>query len=286
MDVHFKRLTIVGVGLIGGSLARVCRKKAMAEELVGVGRKKANLELALELGVIDRWTHDVEEGVAGADGVLLATPVGSFLTLARQMAPHLEEGCLVTDAGSTKGTLVGALEEVLQPRARFVGGHPIAGTEKSGVEASFETLFEGYRCILTPTARTDPEALALVKALWEACGMDVVSMEPVTHDCLMAAISHLPHMVAYALVHAAKDLSFNGHEPMAYSAGGFRDFTRIAASDPVMWRDICLNNREPLVAMIDRFSDCLAEVRRAVEAGDGAGLEELFEAAQRVRELL
>lgn len=286
MDVHFRRFTIVGVGLIGGSLARVCKKKALADELVGVGRSRQNLERAVELGVIDRWTHDIGEGVSGADGVLLATPVDALFPLVRQMAPRLEAGCLVTDAGSTKASVVKDLEEIIQPAANFVGGHPIAGTEKSGVEASFETLFEGYRCILTPTERTDPEALARVRALWEACGMEVVCMDPVTHDWLMASVSHLPHMVAYALVHAVMGLSFNDHEPLAYSAGGFRDFTRIAASEPVMWRDICLHNREPLLAMLDRFSDCLARVRKAVESGDREGLEELFAEARRVRDLL
>jgi prephenate dehydrogenase len=286
MDVHFRRLIIVGVGLIGGSLARVCRKQGLADELVGVGRGKKNLELAVELGVIDWWTHEIEEAVKEADGVMLASPVDTYIPLGQKMAPHLEPGCIVTDAGSTKASVVEALEEVIRPPALFVGGHPIAGTEKSGVEASFETLFEGYRCILTPTAQTDPEALARVRALWEACGMEVVCMDPQTHDWLMAAISHLPHMVAYALVHAVTDLAFNGHEPLAYSAGGFRDFTRIAASHPVMWRDICLHNREPLVAMMDRFSDSLAELREAVESGDGELLKELFIKARGVRELL
>lgn len=286
MDVHFRRLTIVGVGLIGGSLARVCRKKGMAEEIVGLGRSRPNLERAVELGVVDWWTHEVEEAVADSDCVLLATPVDTFFDLARRMASRLKAGCLVTDAGSTKASVVEALEEMLQPPALFVGGHPIAGTEKSGVEASFETLFEGYRCILTPTERTDPEALGRVKALWEACGMDVVCMDPKTHDWLMAAISHMPHMVAYALVHAVLDLSFNDHEPLSYSAGGFRDFTRIAASHPVMWRDICLHNREPLLAMMERYSESLAEFKRAVEDGDGAALERLFAEARRVREVL
>jgi prephenate dehydrogenase len=258
----------------------------MADELVGVGRGRPNLERAVELGVIDWWTHDIEEGVSGADGVLLATPVDTLAPLARQMASRLDAGCLVTDVGSTKASVVDALEGIIQPRAIFVGGHPIAGTEKSGVEASFETLFEGYRCILTPTERTDPEALARVRALWEACGMEVVCMDPVTHDWLMAAISHLPHMVAYALVHSVTDLAFNDHEPLAYSAGGFRDFTRIAASDPVMWRDICLHNRESLLAMIERFSDCLAQVREAVELGDGKKLEKFFAEARRVRKIL
>lgn len=286
MDVHFRRLTIVGVGLIGGSMARVCKKKGMADELVGVGRSRDNLERAVELGVIDWWTHEIEEAVAGSDCVLLATPVDTFMPLAERMAPLLEAGCLVTDAGSTKASVVEALEDLLQPPALFVGGHPIAGTEKSGVEASFESLFEGYRCILTPTSRTDPEALGRVRALWEACGMDVVCMEPKTHDWLMAAISHMPHMVAYALVHSVLDLSFNDHEPLSYSAGGFRDFTRIAASHPVMWRDICLHNREPLVAMMDRFIEQLSELREAVDSGDKESLERLFAEARRVREVL
>lgn len=284
MEVHFRRLTIIGVGLIGGSLARVCRKKGLADELVGVGRGRKNLELAVELGVIDRWSHQVEEGVDGADGVVLATPMGTIIPLAERMAPHIEAGCLVTDVGSTKASVVEPLERLLQPSAAFVGGHPIAGTEKSGVEASFESLFEGFRCILTPTDRTDTEALARVQSLWEACGMSVVCMDPDTHDTLMAGVSHLPHMVAYALIHTVTGLSSNDHDAVAYSAGGFRDFTRIAASDPTMWRDICLANRKPLLAMIDRFSGSLAELREAIEGADGEALQELFAAARRIRE--
>lgn len=284
MEVHFRRLTIIGVGLIGGSLARVCRKKGLADELVGVGRGRKNLELAVELGVIDRWSHEVEEGVDGADGVVLATPMGTIIPLAKRMAPHIEAGCLVTDVGSTKASVVEPLERLLQPSAAFVGGHPIAGTEKSGVEASFETLFEGFPCILTPTDRTDTEALARVQSLWEACGMSVVCMGPDTHDTLMAGVSHLPHMVAYALINTVTGLSSNDHDAVAYSAGGFRDFTRIAASDPTMWRDICLTNREPLLAMIDRFSGSLAELREAIEGADVEALQELFAAARRIRE--
>ncbi len=284
MEVHFRRLTIIGVGLIGGSLARVCRKKGLADELVGVGRGRKNLELAVELGVIDRWSHQVEEGVDGADGVVLATPMGTIIPLAERMAPHIEAGCLVTDVGSTKASVVEPLERLLQPSAAFVGGHPIAGTEKSGVEASFESLFEGFRCILTPTDRTDTEALARVQSLWEACGMSVVCMDPDTHDTLMAGVSHLPHMVAYALIHTVTGLSCNDHDAVAYSAGGFRDFTRIAASDPTMWRDICLANRKPLLAMIDRFSGSLDELREAIEGADGEALQELFAAARRIRE--
>jgi len=284
MEVHFRRLTIIGVGLIGGSLARVCRKKGLADELVGVGRGRKNLELAVELGVIDRWSHEVEEGVDGADGVVLATPMGTIIPLAERMAPHIEAGCLVTDVGSTKASVVEPLERLLQPSAAFVGGHPIAGTEKSGVEASFETLFEGFPCILTPTDRTDTEALARVQSLWEACGMSVVCMGPDTHDTLMAGVSHLPHMVAYALINTVTGLSSNDHDAVAYSAGGFRDFTRIAASDPTMWRDICLTNREPLLAMIDRFSGSLAELREAIEGADGEAMQELFAAARRIRE--
>jgi prephenate dehydrogenase len=286
VKVHFNQLTIIGVGLIGGSLARACCKKGLVEELVGVDASRSNLERAVELGVIDRGAESLEEGVRGADGVVLATPMSTFIPLARQMADHLEEGCLVTDVGSTKESVVEPLEQIIQPRASFVGGHPIAGTEKSGVEASFDTLFEGYRCILTPTGRTDPEALSRVQALWEACGMAVVCMDPTTHDELMAAISHLPHVVAYALVHALLGFSSNDQEPLAFSAGGFRDFTRIAASHPEMWRDICLTNREPLLGMIDRFADSLADIREAIEGSDGATLEELFAAARRIRELL
>ena len=271
-----RRLTIIGVGLIGGSLARALREKGEVGEVVGVGRGLANLEKAVALGVIDRYTHDPCEGVAGADMVFLATPVCTIADMVSLIAPALAPGCVVTDGGSVKGQILAQCEPLTPAGCHFVGGHPIAGTEKSGVEASFPTLYQGRRCIITPTERTNPEALAKVARMWELAGSEVVFMDVAKHDRVVAAISHLPHMVAYSLVNAVGDYDRCDEAILKYSAGGFRDFTRIASSDPVMWRDIALMNRESLLEMMDFFTDHFARLRHLVEAGDSAALTEFF----------
>jgi prephenate dehydrogenase len=271
-----RRLAIIGVGLIGGSLARVLREKGAVGQVVGIGRGTANLERAVELGVIDSYTNDPCAGVAGADLVFLATPVCKIADLVRQIAPALAPGAIVTDGGSVKGEIVAACEPLMPAGCHFVGGHPIAGTEKSGVEASFATLYQGRRCILTPTERTDPAALQTVVRLWELAGSEVVLMDVAKHDRVVAAISHLPHMVAYSLVNAVADYDRCDEAILKYSAGGFRDFTRIASSDPVMWRDIALMNRESILEMMDFFADHLGRLRQLVAAGDGDGLAEFF----------
>jgi prephenate dehydrogenase len=271
-----RRLAIIGVGLIGGSLARVLREKGEVGEIVGIGRGLANLERAVELGVIDRYSTDPRTGVAGADLVFLATPVCKIADIVRQIAPVLAPGAIVTDGGSVKGEIVAACEPLMPAGCHFVGGHPIAGTEKSGVEASFATLYQGRRCILTPTERTDAAALQTVVRLWELAGSEVVLMDVAKHDRVVAAISHLPHMVAYSLVNAVADYDRCDEAILKYSAGGFRDFTRIASSDPVMWRDIALMNRESILEMMDFFADHLGRLRQLVAAGDGDGLAEFF----------
>jgi prephenate dehydrogenase len=271
-----RRLAIIGVGLIGGSLARVLREKGEVGEVVGIGRGLANLERAVELGVIDRYSTDPRTGVAGADLVFLATPVCKIADIVRQIAPALAPGAIVTDGGSVKGEIVAACEPLMPAGCHFVGGHPIAGTEKSGVEASFATLYQGRRCILTPTERTDAAALQTVVRLWELAGSEVVLMDVAKHDRVVAAISHLPHMVAYSLVNAVADYDRCDEAILKYSAGGFRDFTRIASSDPVMWRDIALMNRESILEMMDFFADHLGRLRQLVAAGDGDGLAEFF----------
>jgi prephenate dehydrogenase len=271
-----RRLAIIGVGLIGGSLARVLREKGAVGQVVGIGRGTANLERAVELGVIDSYTNDPCAGVAGADLVFLATPVCKIADIVRQIAPALAPGAIVTDGGSVKGEIVAACEPLMPAGCHFVGGHPIAGTEKSGVEASFATLYQGRRCILTPTERTDAAALQTVVRLWELAGSEVVLMDVAKHDRVVAAISHLPHMVAYSLVNAVADYDRCDEAILKYSAGGFRDFTRIASSDPVMWRDIALMNRESILEMMDFFADHLGRLRQLVAAGDGDGLAEFF----------
>lgn len=239
-----RRLAVIGVGLIGGSLARALRAAGAVGEVVGIDLDRANLRQAAELGVVDRAAATAAEGVAGADMVFLAVPVRAMAGVVREIGPHLTAGCIVTDGGSVKAEVVAACDPLMPAGTCFVGGHPIAGTEHSGVGASFATLYQGKRCILTPAATTDRDALATVARMWEAAGSEVVLMAPEMHDRLVAAISHLPHMVAYALVNAVEGYDRFEESILRYSAGGFRDFTRIASSDPAMWRDIALMNRE------------------------------------------
>lgn len=271
-----KRLAIIGVGLIGGSLARVLREKGEVVEVIGIGRGEANLKKALELGVVDSYSLDPLTGIAGADMVFLATPVCSIAQVLLQIVPGLTPGAVVTDGGSVKGEIVTACEKIMPPDTFFVGGHPIAGTENSGVEASFSSLYHGKRCIITPTDQTDRDALAKVRRMWEIAGSEVVEMDVDKHDHVVAAISHLPHMVAYSLVNAVGGYDRFSENILKYSAGGFRDFTRIASSDPAMWRDIALMNRTAVLEMMDFFQDYFSTLRTLVDAGDGAGLEDFF----------
>ena len=272
----FNKMAVIGVGLIGGSLARVLREKGAVREVVGIGRGEANLKRGVELGVLDSYTTDARVGVAGADLVFVATPVCSIPKVVAEIAPYLSPGCIVTDGGSVKEYVVAACEPLMPAGTFFVGGHPIAGTEHSGVEASFATLYQGKRCIVTPTANTDAAALEKVVELWRIAGSSVPLMDPVQHDLVVAAISHLPHMVAYSLVNAVDGYDRFGGDLLSFSAGGFRDFTRIASSDPVMWRDIALTNREAILEMMDFFSGYLEKLRGLVAAEDAEGLQSFF----------
>jgi prephenate dehydrogenase len=278
------RMAVIGVGLIGGSLARVLRERGEVGEVIGVGRQAPNLQRAVELGVIDRYSHDPCEGVSGADLVFLSTPVCSIASILARIAPFLAPGCVVTDGGSVKEAIVSACEPLMPEGTHFVGGHPIAGTENSGVEASFATLFQGKRCIVTPTKQTDPLALETVVRMWEIAGSEVVRMDAEKHDRIVAAISHLPHMVAYSLVNAVGGYNLFDESILSYSAGGFRDFTRIASSDPAMWRDIALMNRSAVLEMMDFFSRNFQALRSLVEGGDGFGLEEFFLRSKKSRD--
>jgi prephenate dehydrogenase len=278
------RLAIIGVGLIGGSLALALRKKGLVGEVVGIGRGEANLRRGVELGVIDRYSHDPGEGVKGADLIFLATPVCTIAAIVGRIAPHLAPGAIVTDGGSVKEEIVAACEPLMPDGTFFVGGHPIAGTEHSGVEAAFATLYENRRCILTPTSDTHPAALAVVAKMWEAAGSEVVLMDVHKHDRVLAAISHLPHMVAYSLVNAVGGYDRFDESILRYSAGGFRDFTRIASSDPAMWRDIALMNREAILEMMDFFAGSLGELRNLVATSDSAGLQRFFANSKELRD--
>ncbi|BCG46206.1 Prephenate and/or arogenate dehydrogenase [Citrifermentans bremense] len=272
----FNRMAVIGVGLIGGSLARILREKGAVKEVVGIGRGEENLKRGVELGVLDRYTTNAKEGVAGADLVFVATPVCAIPKVVAEIAPFLAPGCIVTDGGSVKEFVVEACEQLMPEGTFFVGGHPIAGTEHSGVEASFSTLYQGKRCIVTPTANTDALALEKVVEIWKIAGSTVPLMDPVQHDRVVAAISHLPHMVAYSLVNAVDGYDRFGGDLLSFSAGGFRDFTRIASSDPVMWRDIALTNRDAILEMMDFFSGYLETLRGLVAEGDAEGLRSFF----------
>jgi prephenate dehydrogenase len=285
-DVFIPRLAVVGVGLIGGSLALALKDAGAVGEVIGIGRGLKNLEKALELGVVDRFTRDPAQGVKEADLVFLATPVLTLNEIAASVVPHMKQGAVLTDGGSVKGTVVAAIEPILPAGIHFVPGHPVAGTEKSGVEAAFATLYQGRRCILTPTEKTDPGALDMVRKVWEAAGSEVVVMDVEKHDRILAAISHLPHMVAYALVNAVGSYDRYEENILEYSAGGFRDFTRIASSDPTMWRDIALTNREALVEMMERFATFFTELKEDILLGDGDRLYEFFLRSKQSRDAI
>lgn len=282
--LYIPRLAVVGVGLIGGSLALALRQAAAVGEIVGIGRGLPNLHKALELGIVDRITQDPIEGTREADLVFLATPVCKLAEVAAVIMPHLKPGAVLTDGGSVKAHVINDIEPLLRPDIHFVPGHPIAGTEQSGAEAAFATLYRQRRCILTPTQRTDSEALDLVQRMWQLVGSEVVVMDAEKHDRILAAISHLPHMVAYSLVNAVGSYDRYEENILEYSAGGFRDFTRIASSDPTMWRDIALTNRTALIEMMERFERFFAELKEDVKVGEGERLFEFFQRSKDMRD--
>jgi prephenate dehydrogenase len=279
-----ERLCVIGVGLIGGSLARALRDAGFCRQVVGAGRNPQNLQTAVDMGVIDRYETDLALAVAGADMVLVSVPLGAMATVFSAIKGHLAEDAVVTDAGSAKGGVIEAVTQAFNglPPA-FVPGHPIAGTEQSGVEASFASLYKDRRVILTPLPETDSQAIDRVRDMWEAAGAHVVIMDPVHHDTVLAATSHLPHVLAYTLVESLTRLGDNG-EVFDYAAGGFRDFTRIASSDPVMWRDICLANGDAIQLMIEHFVTDLQELTTAIQNRDGQQLLELFTSAKAARD--
>jgi len=279
----FQTLAVVGVGLIGGSLARAARERGLVSRIIGIGRGRENLRRALDLGVIDVMETDWDRGIRDADMIVLATPVHGIVHLLPKIASLCGREALVTDVGSVKGSIVREAERTLPNPGRFVGGHPIAGTEHSGVEASFASLFADRKTILTPTERTDPEALETIRKLWEAVGSTVVLMDTERHDRVMGFVSHLPHIVAYALVHTVYSADQREGNLARFSAGGFLDFTRIASSHPEMWRDICLMNREALLEAVESFAHSLDKFKEMISRGDGPGLEDHFTQCRRTR---
>ena len=279
-----ERLCIIGVGLIGGSLARALREAGYCKTVVGEGRNPYNLRHAVELGVIDSYETDLSRAVAGADMVLVAVPLGAMEPVFCAIRGHLAEGAVLTDAGSAKGCVVDAARAVFgEVPAFLVPGHPIAGTERSGVGASFPELYQGRRVILTPLPETDLRALDRVTLMWQAAGARVSNMEVTHHDAVLAATSHLPHVLAFSLVDTLSRLEEHD-EILEYAAGGFRDFSRIASSDPVMWRDICIANRDAILKMIDRYMAGLNEFTGMLREQDEERILETFRRAKEVRD--
>ena len=279
-----KRLCILGVGLIGGSLALALRRAGYVKEVIGSSRNLAHLQRAVELAVIDRFELDAARAVAGADVIVLAVPLGAMKSVCDQIRASIAEEVVMTDVGSSKGSVVEAVQASfgrLPPS--FVPGHPIAGTEKSGVEAAFPELYQGRRVILTPLKTTSDRASRLVRQMWEASGAIVEEMSVEHHDQVLAATSHLPHMLAFGLVDSLVRMG-DHDEIFRYAAGGFRDFTRIASSDPVMWRDICVANRRAIIAMLKRYKEDLSMITKAIDRGDGETLLKIFTRAKRARD--
>ena len=278
------RLCIIGVGLIGGSLALALRRANHVKEIIGTSRRRDHLQTAVDLGVIDRFDLDTQQAVDGADVVVLAVPLGVMQTLCEQIKPAVDAQTVLTDVGSSKASVVQAVEAAFGVLpSGFVPAHPIAGTEKSGVEAAFAELYQYRRVILTPVESTSEKALKTVHDMWAVTGAIVEVTSVGHHDQVLAATSHLPHMLAFGLVDSLARMS-DHDEIFRYAAGGFRDFTRIASSDPTMWRDICIANRGPLLAMIARYQDDLTIIRDAIERSDGDTLLEIFTRAKQARD--
>lgn len=280
----FDTICFVGIGLINSSLARAVRKLGLARRLTSLDCDPEACRVALELGVVDSASADPAVEVAGAGLVVLGTPVGAMEAVTQAIAPCLASGAIVSDVGSVKTAVIRDVEPFLPEGVHFVPGHPIAGTEFSGPAAGFAELFQGRWCILTPQAHTDAPATARVRALWEAVGSTVEEMDPAHHDRVLAVTSHLPHLIAYTIVGTANDLEgVMEQEVIKFSASGFRDFTRIAASDPIMWRDIFLNNKEAVLELLQRFTEDLTALQRSIRWGEGEVLEKHFTKTRAIR---
>ncbi|HVB81150.1 MAG TPA: prephenate dehydrogenase/arogenate dehydrogenase family protein [Candidatus Binataceae bacterium] len=286
MAALFKQMTVCGVGLIGGSLALIAKREGLIERVVGLGRTQKNLDVALKRGIIDEATRDPAAAARGADLVMLAVPVRTMPETLAAMVPHLPPAAVITDVGSVKGWVVAALEPLLGTKMALVGVHPVAGKETTGAGAADESLFVGRRAIITPSARSTPDAIDRVERLWRATGSRVERMAPGEHDEILARASHLPQMVASALAAALNGARVDGREAAAYGAGGLRDTTRIAASSAEMWRDIVLTNRDAIIEALGLFRGVLEELERAIASGDVARFEEIFNRGRAMREAL
>ena len=280
----FGKMTVIGVGLLGASLAKACKERDLVEEVVGYGRNRENLEKARALKIIDYCPADLAEAVKDADLIVLCTPVTTIIPLIQNMIASIRPGALITDVGSVKEPIVKEAEKLVPKGVFFVGSHPIAGGENSGLEASTANLYQGAKCIVTPTDKTNNSALEKISALWQAVGMQIINLSAEEHDFVFGAVSHLPHIVVYALMNTLGSLrTQDNREVTAFSGAGLKDITRIASSDPVMWRDICLSNRNHSLDLIDRFQNKLDEIRSTIEKGDGQALKKEFMAANKYR---
>jgi len=283
-DRLFDRVALIGIGLIGSSLARVLRRDSPDTTIVACARRAETLATVRRLALADETTDDPAQAAEGADLVIVATPLSAYAAIGERIAPVLKEGAILTDVGSVKQAVIRDLRPYVPEGVHFVPGHPVAGTEHSGPDAGFAELFRERWCILTPLPETAPEAVAAVARMWETCGMRVVTMSADHHDKVLAMTSHLPHLIAYTIVGTATNLEESlKSEVIAFSASGFRDFTRIAASDPVMWRDIFLNNREAVLEIVQRFTEDLTALQRAIRWGESDTLQELFTRTRAIR---
>jgi cyclohexadieny/prephenate dehydrogenase len=284
MSVQFERVALIGIGLIGSSLSHAMRRGKVAGHIAGYARSIETRDAAVKLGLVDSIHETAAEAVRNADLVIICAPVGAYEGIAKEISGSLKPGAILTDVGSVKGAVVKDVLPHLPPGVHFIPGHPIAGTEQSGPSSGFAELFDKRWCILTPLPDSDPKAVAELEKFWRNCGSDVELMTPGHHDMVLAITSHLPHLIAYNIVGTAADLEdVTDSEVIKYSASGFRDFTRIAASDPTMWRDVFMNNKEAVLEMLGRFSEDLSVLQRAIRFGDGETLFNLFSRARGVR---
>ncbi|NTF09625.1 prephenate/arogenate dehydrogenase family protein [Agrobacterium rubi] len=283
-DILFDRIALIGIGLIGSSIARDIKELGLAREVVISTRSAETLKRAEELELGTAYTVSAADAVKDADLVIVSVPVGASGAVAEQIAPHLKAGAIVTDVGSTKASVIAQMAPHMPQDVHFIPGHPLAGTEKSGPDAGFTGLFRDRWCIFTPLPGTDADALAKLRAFWERLGSRIDEMDAEHHDKVLAIVSHLPHIIAYNIVGTADDLgTVTESEVIKYSASGFRDFTRLAASDPTMWRDVCLHNKDAILEMLARFSEDLAYLQRAIRWGEGDKLFELFTRTRTIR---
>ncbi|MFA4910783.1 MAG: prephenate dehydrogenase/arogenate dehydrogenase family protein [Desulfobacteria bacterium] len=285
MAYLFDKVAIIGLGLIGGSLAKAAKGENLFKKVVGIGRNEKNLKKGIDLGAIDSYTTHLAEGVSDVDLVVVATPPGVIVEIIKKVVRYIPNGCIITDVGSIKEEIVKGVERFIPDNDNiyFVGGHPIAGTENSGIEAADPSLFAGHKCVLTPTSRTNRNALERIKTMWEKVGCKVISMDMAKHDNIFAIVSHLPHVVAFSLINAIINIKDNKEDILSYSAGGLKDFTRIAASHPTMWKDIFLMNKENVLNSITHFQSSLEEIKRAIAEEDSEKLVSEFQKSREVR---